>query len=459
MTSRVAVALRQSVTEYHLFERGDSVAAAVSGGADSVALVHALRAIAAGYGLRIKVCHFNHRLRGAESDRDERFVRQLAERLELPCVVGSGDVSGYAAEHGLSTEEAGRELRYAFLRGCGCDKIATAHTLSDRAETLLFNMARGAGAKGMYPIPRRRGNIVRPLLDCTRADIEDYIAANKLEYVTDSTNADTAYSRNRIRHNVIPQLKEINPSFEQSAAGLMLRLEREHSLIERLADEAERRVADGEGYRRTGFLALDPVLGEELLLRLIGRAGAQPSARAVELMTGIARQGGGELELCRDMRFFCDGERLGLRGPSAPLDSPQEQKVELPAAGGELEFGFLSGKTVKITFLYNLEGNLTEKFNNGVLKNAVDCDKIKNTVLRGRLPGDRLTLAERGLTKTLKKLCNEAGMPPEQRARLAVLADAGGTIWAEGFGSDAARRPDAKTKRLMLIEVLEDEGR
>ena len=194
------------------------VLCAVSGGADSVALLALLRE--EGRGIRVACAHFHHGLRGAEADRDEAFVRDLCARWDLPFFVGRGDAAACARERGISVETAARELRYAFREetadAWGADLIATAHTAGDNAETLLLHLARGTGLTGLTGIPRRRGRIVRPLLDVSRAEIEAWLGERGIPHVEDSTNALDEAARNRLRHSAIPALESVNGAFLKS---------------------------------------------------------------------------------------------------------------------------------------------------------------------------------------------------------------------------------------------------
>ncbi|MCM1150094.1 MAG: tRNA lysidine(34) synthetase TilS [Butyricicoccus sp.] len=202
--------LRRFAKKYDMLPDGARILCAVSGGADSVCLLHLLKS----GGADVVCAHFNHRLRGAESDRDERFVRALCEKLGVECLTGAGDVARRAAENSIGTEEAARALRYEFLfesaEKCGADRIATAHNAEDNAETVIMNLARGAGLRGLGGIPPRRGKIIRPLLQTTREEIIAYLAENGLGHVEDSTNAADAFARNRLRHHVLPVLRQQN---------------------------------------------------------------------------------------------------------------------------------------------------------------------------------------------------------------------------------------------------------
>ena len=198
---------------------------AVSGGADSMCLLHLLSALAEEGGFPVAAAHYNHGLRGADSDAGRRLCGRVVRRAGHPLLVGAGDVSGEAELRGLGVEETARQLRYEFLRRTaeelGCDRIATAHNADDNLETLLLHLVRGAGLHGLAGIPPRRGEIVRPLLTTARADIMAYLDEHRVPHVEDSTNTDEAYARNRIRRQVVPVLRQLNPRLTESAAETM----------------------------------------------------------------------------------------------------------------------------------------------------------------------------------------------------------------------------------------------
>lgn len=220
---------RATIEEFSMLAQGDTVAAAVSGGADSVALLDFLCA-QLDLGLTVRACHLNHCLRGEESDRDEQLVRTMCAQYGVALDVRRVDVRALAHTRGLSLETAAREARYAFFeevaRTHGC-KIATAHTLSDAAETVVLNLARGTGIAGLCGIPPVRGDIVRPLIGCTRAQTEAYCAAHGLCYVTDSTNLTDSCTRNHIRHNILPQLFRVNPGALEAVGRMTAALRRD----------------------------------------------------------------------------------------------------------------------------------------------------------------------------------------------------------------------------------------
>ena len=230
--------ISEFVERYDMFPKGGRILCAVSGGADSMCLLHWLSANAESMEITVLAAHFEHG--GEESLRDQRFVEAFCEERHIPLLLGRGDVPAYAVENGLGMEEAARELRYSFLEKTaeenGCIRIATAHNAEDNAETVLLNLIRGSGLAGLCGIPPVRGIIVRPLLAVTRAEIERYLLENGVSHVEDSSNASDRYSRNRLRHRVIPILREINPAFGQAVlrSGELLREDEDY--LDSLAD-------------------------------------------------------------------------------------------------------------------------------------------------------------------------------------------------------------------------------
>ncbi|MBQ2387863.1 MAG: tRNA lysidine(34) synthetase TilS [Clostridia bacterium] len=239
--------LLAAVTRYNLLKTGDRVTVALSGGADSTALLYGLLALREKFDLTVTAAHVNHMLRGEESDRDERFVRDLCEKLGVALSVGKFDIPALRKK-GESGEECARRVRYAFLAEVADGKIATAHTADDNAETVLFNLIRGAGITGACGIPVKRDNIIRPLILCSRKDIENYCEKNGISFVTDSSNLTDDYTRNRIRHKIIPEMKEINPSLCDGVSRFSETLRDADELILSLAERAIKSAKKADGY-------------------------------------------------------------------------------------------------------------------------------------------------------------------------------------------------------------------
>ena len=222
--------LRAFIRSRRLFTAGEEIICAVSGGADSVALLFALYLLRDEMDFQLSAAHFNHHLRGPESDRDEKFVRELCHRYDIPLTVGQGTI--VPGKKGL--EAAARDARYAFLRGLP-GKIATAHTADDNAETVLMHIVRGTGLKGLGGIAPVNGNVIRPLLTCTRRDVEDFCAEWCLNFITDSSNEGDDFLRNRLRHHVMPLLKQENPRFAENTSAMALRLRQDENCLTEMA--------------------------------------------------------------------------------------------------------------------------------------------------------------------------------------------------------------------------------
>ena len=213
------------IRSYHMISPGDHVICAVSGGKDSMALLHLMLELQDTLSITVSAAHFNHQLRGAESQRDADFVAAHCSRLHISLFRGQGDVAAYAAAHGIGTEEAARILRYDFFASLSPDaKIATAHHAQDNLETMLMHLLRGCSLHGLSGIPPVRGRLIRPLLLTPPEALADYLEKNNIPHVEDSTNRLDDSQRNRLRHHVIPLLLAENPNLLSSASGLCLQL-------------------------------------------------------------------------------------------------------------------------------------------------------------------------------------------------------------------------------------------
>ena len=452
LEQKALCALRQ----YSLFSQGDRIAVGVSGGADSVALLRFLAALRPQFGWDLVVCHIHHGLRGAEADRDECFVRALAEQLGLPCAVSRIDAAALALRDHISVEEAGRMARYAFFAQTAGEggRIATAHTLDDSIETVLMNLVRGTGLRGLCGIPRIRGNIVRPLLDCTRAEVEDYLGALGQPYCTDSTNLTDDYTRNRIRHDILPRLCALNPNFPGAMARMLPRLAAQQALTDCLAAQSAQQLQAACGGRsRQGLSALPEPVCDRLLLRLLEQNRLPVSAAAVERMTETLRTGG-KLDLAaRSWFFVAQGDLAAVIYappggiPPVPVPLPQEETpVILP---------FSPQKSLKLTLCNKIVANTSEKFNISLLKYAIDCDRIKGySFMRTRRPGDTFIVGKKQLS--LGEAWAAAGIPALLRPALMVLADEQGVLWAEGIGSSSRAAVTENTKQYVIIECQEE---
>lgn len=288
------------IARYDMLSCGDTVIVGVSGGADSMALLHALYSMRKELGITVIACHINHNLRGEESLRDEQFVRGFCNERHIPFTVYSIEVKPDKHE---SIEERARKMRYkCFDELCSelGAKLATAHTASDNAETVFINILRGTGTKGLGGIPPVRGKIIRPLLRCTREETERYCAAHGIEYVTDSTNLSEEYTRNKLRLKIIPQLKEFNPSLIDGISRMTEAVSDDNAFLEHLAEQAKSDCSDENGYCCEKLCALDRAVLSRVISSVLSENGVEPSALRINECSRIIGTGRGKINLCRD---------------------------------------------------------------------------------------------------------------------------------------------------------------
>lgn len=435
------------ITENQLIKLGDTVVAGLSGGADSVSLLLSLRELSERLGINVEALHVNHQLRGAESDRDEQFCRELCQHLGVPFTAVSCDVRSYAVEKGLSTEEAARVLRYrAFADNTQGKLLATAHNADDNLETVILNLARGSALKGLAGIPPKRDSIIRPLLAVSRREIEEFLRERGQDFVTDSTNLIDDCTRNKIRHRIIPVLRDINPSVVETSVKSIDALRAENALIERMTDEAMedcRRVSDT-------FSGLDfypDVIRRRCIARLLTEHSLPYSSDRLTELDSITVNGG-KYNISGDIYFISDGKcakLMKIEADTAPLMLEKELIIG--------ENSIFPDKKVVCELILCDELEKFQSVHKNLTYYILDYGKIKGgIVLRNRRNGDRIRLSSRSFTSSVKKLINEK-IPPEKRGRLHFLSDSEGTILAEGIGIADRTVPDRSTKKLLAITI------
>lgn len=456
--------------------KGGHIIAAFSGGADSVSLLHRLWALQGKLSLTLEAVHLNHGLRGAESERDEGFVRAFCRQFGVPLTVRRTDIAALAKKRRLSEETCGREERYRFFDECREKAalsfprvlIATAHTLSDDLETALFRLARGTGPDGLCGIPLEREGIIRPLLRCSREMVEDYCRRQGLDFVTDSTNADPAYARNLIRLAVIPALKRINPALEESFLRLRLAMEEDKGCLESLTDALLAGGTLSAGVPLAGFAGQPPALAHRAAKRLLLQSSTPVNQKNVLALSELIGKEAGRLELCPGKVFAVRKKHLvleemdGTAGRFAPV---WVDKMLL--ADGKPHFFPLyqtnllsnltreSGKKLRLQVISAKDWPSIKKVYENLLLFSVDYDTIDaGLAFRSREPGDRLAQQGRPGSRTLKKLFQEAGLPAPKRQTALVAADASGVVWAEGFGIDRRLAAGPGTERLLTACML-----
>ena len=411
-------------------ENAKSVAVAVSGGADSVALLNVMLTLSNEYGFEVFAAHFNHKLRGGESERDMLFVRNLCEKLGVKLVCGEGDVAARAREKKIGTELAARQMRYDFFDKLAADLVATAHTASDNLETVIFNLTRGSGISGLCGIPPKRDKYIRPLIFCTRAQIEEYCKLNNLAYVTDSTNLSDDYTRNLIRHKIVPVLRDINPSVENNVTNTSLELRFDRDMLDVIANKEYEKIITDKGLSVKNLAALGGAVSGRVLRRFCTeKTGISPDHKHTEDLFDVAVIRGGRCSL--EGGFIAERQKGILK--ITHVSSEVKFKVEIERRKNDL---------IK----------KDKKVNSLLLKNLLDCGKIVGEpIVRTRRDGDKIRLAGRGCTKTLKQLYNENGIPLNMRKNLPVIADGTGVVWVCGIG--AAERAAATENSEFVYKI------
>lgn len=290
----------ETVRLYRMLQNGDRVIVALSGGSDSVTLLHCLKALEAELDITVYACHINHNLRGEDSDSDQAYVQRLCEITKTPLRVFSVDVSGTLQKH-QSTEERARELRYEVFEQLSEElgaKVATAHNACDNAETVLMNMLRGTGLKGLCGIPPVRDYLIRPLISCSKEEILGYCKENELKYVTDMTNFSTAYTRNKLRLELMPKLLEINPSLIDTVGRMTRNLTSDSEFLEKTAQEAldSARLNDGI-YASDKLKALPQPVFTRTVSLMFKEKEIEPTALRINGFTDIIVKGSGKINI------------------------------------------------------------------------------------------------------------------------------------------------------------------
>jgi tRNA(Ile)-lysidine synthase len=445
-----------------LFHPGQRVGVAVSGGPDSVVLLHFMKDLALEWGITLAVVHFNHHLRGAESDADESFVRNLADSIGIAFIGGEAEVARVAREKKQNLEATARELRYRFFFSLvdqgRLDKVATAHTANDQAETVLMRLLRGAGRRGLSGIyPVLEGKVARPFLDLTRAEITREIEARKLECRLDSSNLDTRLRRNKIRRELLPLLeREFNPALIPLLKIHADRARDEEAFLEQQARERSRpwRIRDGaeEKIPVRALRGFAPAIQRLVLRQMLLSVSKGLRAVAYAHIEGLLRfatgaQSGRSLTLPGGAvaRKEFDWLILGSQSISAAEDA-----YEYPATvPGEITVPQLG-----VTFRFKIiDPQRVPKEYNGMGVSAMDPQKLPHRLLlRNWRPGDRFwPLGSRKLRK-LKELFGQRKIPLSQRKLWPVVECGEQIVWVRGFAPAASVAASAESRAILLIE-------
>lgn len=432
--------------KYNMFHPGDTVLCGLSGGADSVCMIICLSELSSQLGIRIEAIHVNHCLRGEESDRDENFCRELCRKLGIKFIAVSCNVRAYADENSLSEEEAARKLRYeAFAEHSHGKIIATAHSANDNLETVIFNLARGTASKGLAGIPPVRDNIVRPMLAVCRNEIEEFLKQHRFSHITDSSNLSDNYTRNKIRHNIIPIFSEINESVIETSIKSIDAVRAESSFID---EEAERIYNECfSDNTLTGISKYHVVLRRRCIARMLAENSLPYSYERLTAADNIAINSG-KIDVSGDLYLISDGKSLALKKITK---KPENKLITANMIIGDNQI--FKNKILNAELICSNDLKVSEIVNKKLATYFLDYDKIiGNITVRSRRFGDKIRLRGRNVTSSVKKLINET-IPPEQRGELHFLEDEAGTILGEKIGIADRISPDEKTINYLKITV------
>lgn len=386
--------LEDFLRRYRMIARGDHIICAVSGGADSMALLWAMYLLKEKLGIELSAAHFNHQLRAEESDRDEAFVRDFCDGYGIPLFVSSGEV--VAGKKGL--EAAARDARYAFLRKLP-GKVATAHTADDNAETVLMHLVRGTGLKGLGAISPISGNVIRPMLGITRVDVEAFLSEYHVEHITDTSNDTDIFLRNRLRHHVMPFLKEENPRLAENLSAMALRLRQDEDALSQLA--ASRPIS-------VSVLRQElPAVRVRILERFLKESGVrEPEAQHIALAEALV---------------FSDNPSARGNFPGSVTISRNYDTLEVLI--GQMEQNLQPICTPAETII-----NTPEVFT---------VNPVGTVYIRSRQAGDSIRLS--GGTKSLKKLFIDRKIPAVHRDSIPVVCDEAGILGVYSIGVNLDR--------------------
>ncbi len=461
----------ETIEKYSLFQPGDKVVVGVSGGPDSLCLVHLLRELEDDYRLKLHLAHLNHRLRGEEAEADAAFVEELAEKWGLPATIEGENVRAYAQAAHLSLKEAARRLRYSFLvrvaKEMGASCIAVGHNADDQVETIVMHWLRGAalaGLRGMLPKTLYEGTwLVRPLLEVTRAEIESYCESHDLKYRFDRSNLDLTYHRNRIRHELLPLLEEYNPRLRQTLRRSAEILAHDYAYIESQVRKAWAEIAqesdEAISFELEGWRILSPSLQCYILRKAIHRL--RRSLRNINwvhieeaLSASLEKPAGTKVTLPRNLYLFKGYHSFTIAShlpqPDSPLLSSGETlplnvpgTTNLPESDWQVEVRILPTEKLREDWERNPDP----------WRAALDHQRAGSELfLRRRLPGDRFQPLGMSQQKSLGEFMIDAKIPWHLRDALPLVVSSEQILWVAGWRIDERVKVTGATQKVLELQ-------
>ncbi|MDK2811100.1 MAG: tRNA(Ile)-lysidine synthase [Petroclostridium sp.] len=459
--------VRQTINKYSMFQNGDKIVVGVSGGPDSVCLLHVLNLLKDEYQIKLYAAHLNHQLRGQAAEQDAAYVKELCEKLQVPVYIKSVDIRQLSKERAISEEVAGREERYAFFfkiaRQVGARKIAVAQNMNDQAETVLMRFIRGTGLEGLSGIkPVREDGVVRPLLETDREAIEQYCQENGLNPRLDETNLKSIYTRNKIRLDLIPYIiKEHNSGFIQTAAKTAELIREDNDFIKDFVNNMiEKQLrADSKGIyipvtfllnqhlaiqRRVIRKAIDILKGntanieykhiEEIVQMVNGKNTGKNIGKALDLPEGLRME-----IVYNDVYLFRKGDS-DKKNNSFYYPLKLDQQI------------FIKEINMTVTAYVSAKENLKNIELNDFTK-AFDYNVINEEIyIRNRLPGDKFTPLGMDGTKKLKDFFIDLKVPRNKRDKVPIVATDKDILWVVGYRINDKYKCTNKTADVLIIQ-------
>lgn len=453
-----------TIRKHGMIDKGDRILAAVSGGADSVCMLHALNTIKKSLGFEIYCAHLNHCLRGDAADNDEKFVIDLCKKLSIPVFTKSVDVAALANEKKLTTEEAGRLARYEFFRELSqkykINKTATAHNKDDKAETVLMRIIRGTGTDGLKGIAYvREDGILRPLLNVSRAEIEEYCSANNLGFCTDATNNDNEYTRNKIRNELLPYIEQnFNPNIKESLC--------------RLSDNATEDADFLNDYAKRLYMRLcNPLPGDgpvALHIESLNMVDKSIASRVLKIAADEVKRG-----IRLDKKHIDGLFDLMTKQTGASIDLPEGIVASIQYGWisfvdntivheiiKEKDDFFVGIAPMQTVFVETLDKNISLRFENAkdykckINETAISYDLIEGQplFLRNRRSGDRIVWFPDGKTKKIKNILIDEKIPQKDRDKIPLLCTGTEVLAIVGSRVSEKYKVTKETERALVIE-------
>ena len=427
---------------------GSHVLAAVSGGADSIALLCFLLEVRAGYPLSVSCVHVEHGLRGEASMEDLAFVRELCEKKSVAFYAVHVDAPAYAKAQGCGMEDAARTLRYDALqriaRESGADAIALAHHAGDQAETVLLHAIRGSDLRGLCAMRMRRGMLLRPLLGCTAQELRAYLDSIGQRWREDQSNKDVCYARNRIRHGVMPELERAAPGAGAALCRLANAAQRDEDYFAQTLDALDVHgipLIDGIAAEKAQLAGLHPALLSRMLVRLIAQAGIKPqSAAVIEAIMAAIAQEDAAVNLSEGAHALIGGRYLCLTRADTP-------EIDVPLC--------VSGVTDTPFGAFEVRAAKPGETGDGYSAQRVPKRMLEGARVTNRREGDMMTPFGRKTPVKLKKLMIDAGVERAMRASMPVIRNHEQIIWTVGLrAAECCRCAGSENEETMIVRFL-----